>query len=75
MYQSNPTHAVKICDHLTMRPVGFRHQRTRSVLHDNLSQTLCLDVTRKTNGIEALADFTLGHASPRRNNQWLTPWP
>jgi hypothetical protein len=69
MYQGNPTHAVKICDHLTTRPVGFRRQRTRSILHDYLSQTPSLDLSRKPHRIEALADFTLSDVSPRRNNQ------
>ena len=25
--------------------------------------------------MEALADFTFGNTSPRRNIPWLTPWP
>lgn len=75
MHQSNPTHSIKICHHLTTRPVGFRRERTRSILHDDLSQTPSLDLSRKPHGIEALADFTLSNALPRRNNQWQTPWP
>jgi len=74
MHQSDPTHSINICDHLTARPVGFRRKRTRSILHDHLSQTPSLDLSRKPHGIEALADFTLSNASPRRNNQWQTPW-
>jgi hypothetical protein len=75
VHQSNPTQSVKICDHLTTRPGGFRRKRTRSILHDNLAQTPSLDVSRKPDSIEALANLSLCNAAPRRNTQWLTPWP
>jgi hypothetical protein len=75
MHQSNPTHSIKICDHLTARPGGLGRQRTRSILHDHLSQETGLDSSRKAARIEALTNLTVGNATPRRNNQWLTPWP
>jgi hypothetical protein len=46
MHQRDPTHSIKICDHLTTRPGGFRRKRTRSILHDHLSHTPTLDVSR-----------------------------
>ena len=75
MHQRNTTHSIKICDHLTTRPGGFRRKRARSILHDHLAQTPSLDVSRKPDSVEALANLTLCNAAPRRNTQWLTPWP
>jgi hypothetical protein len=75
MYQSNSAHSIELCDHLTARPGGLGRQRTRSILHDHLSQESGLDSRRKPAGLKALANLTFGHTPPRRDNQWLTPWP
>ena len=75
MYQSNPAYSIEICDHLTARSGGLRRQWTRSIFHDHLSQESRLDSRHKPAGIEALADLTFGNTLPRRNTQWLTPWP
>ena len=75
MQQRNPTDSIEICDHLTARPGGLGRQRTRSILHDHLSQETGLNSSRNPARIEALTNLTVGHASPWRTNQWLTPWP
>ena len=75
MHQGNPAHSIKICDHLTTRPGGLRRKWTRSILHDHLSQEPSLDSRHKLADIEDLANLTVVNTSPRRNTQWLTPWP
>jgi hypothetical protein len=75
MQQGNSAESIELGDHLTTRPGGLRRLRTRSILYAHLSLVPGLDSSRNPASMEALADFTFGNASPRRNTQWLTLRP
>jgi hypothetical protein len=75
MHECHSLHPIELCDHLTTRPGGLRGEWTRSILYHYFSQHPGLDASGEATNVESLADIMIRFPLPRRNNQWLTPWP